>query len=87
MNAHREQWVRCYAAAMEPEAHLVRGFLEGRGVPCLLRRLGPSVYPVAAFGTEVLVPAEWQRIAEQLLRRRRRPTRRVLRLPARRKQA
>jgi hypothetical protein len=80
-------WVRCYAATMEPEAHLVRGFLEGRGVPCLLRALGPSVYPVATFGTEVLVPVEWLRIAEQLLRRRRRPTRRVLRLPAKRKHA
>ncbi len=75
-------WVRAYDAATEPEAHMVRGFLEERGVPCMLRPMGASMYPaVAPFGTEVLVPSDWQRVATQWLRTRRRPTRRVLRIP------
>ena len=57
---------------------MVRGFLEERGVPCLLRPMGSSIYPVAAFGTEVLVPADWLRVAANWLQRRRRPTRRVV---------
>jgi hypothetical protein len=79
-------WVRCYEAATEPEAHMVRGFLEERGVPCLLRPLGSSIYPVAAFGTEVLVPTDWQQVAVGWLRRRRLPVRGVmaLRRPRRR---
>jgi hypothetical protein len=73
-------WVRCYQATTEAEAHVVRGFLEERGVPCLLRPMGSSVYPVAAFGTDVLVPADWQRVTAQWLRRRRRPAERVVRM-------
>ena len=80
-------WVRCYEAATEPEAHMVRGFLEGRGVPCLLRPMGSSMYPMAPFGTHVLVPSDWQRVAAQWLRARRRPSRRVVRLPQRRARA
>jgi hypothetical protein len=80
-------WVRCYEAATEPEAHMVRGFLEGRGVPCVLRPTGPSVYPIAAFGTEVLVRVAFERVAVQWLRRRRRPSRGVLALPRRRMRA
>jgi hypothetical protein len=66
---------------------MVRGFLEERGVPCLLRPMGSSIYPVAAFGTEVLVPSDWARVAAQWLRTRRRPSRRVLRMPKRRNRA
>ena len=80
-------WVRCYTAATETEAHMVRGFLEGRGVPCVLRSMGSSMYPVPAFGAEVLVPPDWQRVAEQYLRPRRRPTRRVVALASRRMRA
>ncbi len=87
MSARRESWVRCYEAATEPEAHMVRGFLEERGVPCLLRPRGSSIYPVPAFGTEVLVPSDWQRVVANWLRARRRPTRGVLHLPRRRKLA
>jgi hypothetical protein len=82
-----ERWVRCYDAATEPEAHMVRGFLEQRGVPCMLRPMGSSIYPVAAFGTEVLVPHDWLQVVAQWLRARRRPTRRVVRLPQRGKLA
>ena len=35
-------WHACYSAATSPEAHLVKGFLEHRGVPCLLRSAGPT---------------------------------------------
>ena len=80
-------WVRCYQASTEPEAHMVRGFLERRGVPCVLRPMGSSVYPVAAFGTEVLVPVDWQRVATHWLRPRRRPSRRVVRMPKKRMRA
>ena len=80
-------WVRCYDAATEPEAHMVRGFLEERGVPCLLRPMGSSMYPTLGFGTQVLVPSDWHRVAAHWLRARRRPSRRVVRLPLRRKRA
>ena len=40
-------WRACYSAPTPPEAHLVKGFLEQRGVPCLLRSEGPSMYPAA----------------------------------------
>ncbi len=80
-------WVQCYHAASEAEAHMARGFLEERGVPCMLRPLGSSIYPVPAFGTAVLVPSDWEQVATQWLRGRRGPTRRVLRLPRRRMRA
>jgi hypothetical protein len=80
-------WGRCYDAATEPEAHMVRGFLEERGVPCLLRPMGSSMYPIAGFGTQVLVPSDWHRVAAQWLRARRRPSRRVVRLPQRKARA
>jgi hypothetical protein len=80
-------WVRAYDAATEPEAHMVRGFLEQRGVPCVLRPMGASMYPVPGFGTQVLVPADWQRVAAHWLRKRRRPSRRVVRMPGRRMRA
>ena len=71
-------WVCCWEAASESEAYMVRGFLEERGVPCLLRPMGSSTYPVAAFGTEVLVPADWQRVADSWLSKRRQPPRGVV---------
>ena len=71
-------WVRAYEASSQPEAHLVKGFLEERGVPCLLRSGGPSVYPVMAFGTDVLVPADWLAVARRLLAGRRHPRRGVV---------
>ncbi len=79
-------WRSCYAAGTSPEAHLVMGFLEQRGVPCLLRSDGPSMYPAVAFGAQVhvLVPEDWLPIARKLVdrRRARRPVR-VVALPIR----
>jgi hypothetical protein len=81
-------WQACYSAPTPPEAHLVKGFLEHRGVPCLLRSEGPSMYPSAAFGmrVHVLVPEDWLAVARKMVDRRRRPSAaRVLRLPLRRR--
>lgn len=78
-------WDACYSAATPSEAHVVKGFLENRGVPCVLRSEGPTVYPSAAFGmrVEVLVPHDWLAVARKLVARRttapRRPAR-VVRL-------
>ena len=66
-------WLPCYSAS-SPEAHVVKGFLEHRGVPCLLRQEGPTMYPSAAIGprTHVLVPADWLTVAQRMVDRRRR---------------
>ena len=81
-------WRACYSAQTPPEAHLVKGFLEQRGVPCLLRSGGLTMYPSAAFGmrVEVLVPGEWLPVARKLIARRRgaRPARVVALRPGRR---
>ena len=52
----------------------MKGFLEGRGVPCLLRAEGSSVYPSTAFGSRVhvLVPEDWLLVAKKMVERRRR---------------
>lgn len=67
-------WQPCYSAASPPDAHVVKGFLEERGVPCLLRSEGPTMYPSAAFGmrVHVLVPEDWLPVARKLVDRRRR---------------
>ena len=74
-------WVACYSAPTSPEAHLVKGFLEQRGVPCLVRDEGASMYPAAAFGgrAHVLVPVDWFPVARKMVdRRRHRRPRRVV---------
>jgi hypothetical protein len=65
-------WDACYSASTPPEAHLVKGFLEQRGVPCVLSSAGPTVYPSAAFGlrVDVLVPSDWLPVARKLVARR-----------------
>ena len=82
-------WRSCYTAPTPPDAHLVKGFLEQRGVPCLLRQEGPTMYPSAAFGlrTHVLVPEDWLLVARKMVdrRRRARPPRVVPLRPRRRR--
>jgi len=60
-------WAACWTGATASEAHLVKGYLEQRHVPCVLRSDGPSIYPVPAFGFCVLVPDEWLRVAKASL--------------------
>ena len=66
-------WLACYSAS-SPDAHVVKGFLEQRGVPCVLKHEGPTMYPVAGLGSRVhvLVPEDWLPIARQMVDRRRR---------------
>jgi hypothetical protein len=83
-------WRPCYSAPTPSEAHLVKGFLEHRGVPCVLEPRGASVYPTAALGprVRVLVPEDWLAVARRLVERRSRPARpasRVVRLAPRRR--
>ena len=83
-------WDPCYSAATPSEAHVVKGFLEQRGVPCVLRSEGPTFYPSAAFGmrVQVLVPQDWLPVARQMVERRRRARpRRVVALPLGRRKA
>jgi len=77
-------WLACYSAPA-PQAHVVKGFLEQRGVPCVLKHEGPTMYPLAAFGTRVhvLVPEDWLPVARKLVDRRRRRTRTATVLPFR----
>lgn len=59
-------WTTCFSA-LAPEVHLAKGYLEHRGVPCLLVANGPDVYPVASFGMHLLVPEEWLLVARKML--------------------
>ena len=67
----------------------MKGFLELRGVPCVLESDCLSVYPsaVMGLGVRVLVPEDWLPVARKLVAGRsvtRRPRRgRVVRLPRR----
>lgn len=78
-------WDACYAAATPSEAHLVKGFLEHRGVPCVLADEGATMYPTAALGlgVRVLVPRDWLAVARKFVARRMAPRPRVVRLPRR----
>ena len=82
-------WGSCYSAASASEAHVVKGFLELRGVPCVLEGDGLSFYPSAVMGRRVtvLVPEDWLPVARKLVAGRavaRRPRRgRIVRLPQR----
>jgi len=81
-------WPTCYSAPTPSEAHFVKGFLERRGVPCVLRSDGATMYPSAAFGmrVHVLVPEEWLAVARKMVERRRRAKpKRVVALPLRRR--
>ena len=81
-------WRVCHATAFEPEAYLVKGFLEHRGIPCLLEngRFGMDPVRIGSLGTiRILVPEEWVPVAAKLIsgRTRRDPAERVGRPPGR----
>ncbi len=59
-------WRPCYATPLESEAHVVKGFLEQYGVPCLLKndRFGAQPLTFCALGEiKILVPEDWLRVA------------------------
>jgi hypothetical protein len=66
-------WEACYSTPLEAEAHVVRGFLEYRGVPCVLEdeRFGAQPLTFCALGQiHVLVPAAWGEVARRMIQRR-----------------
>src|SRR5689334_10069280 len=71
-------WKVCHATVTEPEAYLVKGFLEHQGIPCLLEngRFGMEPVRIGSLGTiRILVPEEWVPVASKLISRRTRPPR------------
>ncbi len=63
-------WKVCHATAFAPEAHLVKGFLEHQGIPCLLENQRFEMDPVrtGSLGTiRILVPEEWVPVAAKLI--------------------
>lgn len=71
-------WKVCHATVFEPEAYLVKGFLEHQGIPCLLEngRFGMDPVRIGNLGTiRILVPEEWVPVASKLISRRTRPAR------------
>jgi hypothetical protein len=78
-------WESCYVTPVEAEAHVVKGFLEQYGVPCVLKndRFGVQPLTFCALGqVTVLVPDDWVAVARGLIegrskRRRRLRTRRA----------
>ena len=67
-------WEVCYATPVEVEAHVVKGFLEQYGVPCLLAndRFRAQPLTFCALGqVRVLVPQDWLRVARGLINGRR----------------
>ncbi len=66
-------WAICHSTGFEPEAYLIKGFLENRGIPCLLES---SRHPVnfSTFGgislIHILVPHEWIAVAYKLINKR-----------------
>jgi hypothetical protein len=85
-------WKVCHATAFEPEAHLVKGFLEHQGIPCLLESRRVQVDPLRATGLgtiRILVPEEWMPVAAKLIshrtRRRTRPRGEVIAVDFRRR--
>ena len=77
-------WESCFATPVEVEAHVVKGFLEQYGVPCIVEnhRFGVQPLTFCALGqVKVLVPQDWLRVARGLIdgrgARRGRTTRRL----------
>ena len=64
-------WEACYATPVEAEAHVIKGFLEHYGVPCLLAngRFGAQPLTFCALGeVRIMVPADWLRVARGLIK-------------------
>ena len=71
-------WEACYATPVEAEAHVVKGFLEQYGVPCVLanERFAAQPMTFCALGqVRVLVPVDWVSVARGLIRGRQQRTR------------
>jgi len=72
-------WLTCYSTPLEVQAHIVKGFLENFGVPCVLdsHRFGMKPLTFGALGEiRILVRDDWFEVANGLLRAREAPPRR-----------
>jgi hypothetical protein len=77
------EWEVCYSTGTEIQAHLVKGYLEQYGVPCLVEisRFGMTPFFFGACGgARVLVRDDFAHIARGLLRGRETPPGAALRL-------
>jgi hypothetical protein len=61
-------WEHCYSSANEFQAHLVKGYLEQFGVPCLIEGGRPTIKPLGLGEVRLLVRADWLHIAQGLIR-------------------
>jgi hypothetical protein len=71
MMSERISWEPCYSTPVDAEAHVVKGFLEQYGVPCVLdsNRFGAQPLTFCALGqVRVLVPADWVHVARGLIK-------------------
>src|SRR5512146_1764372 len=60
-------WASCYSTPLEFQAHLVKGYLEQYGVPCLLEhaRFGMKPLTFGALGEiRILVREDWLQVAQ-----------------------
>lgn len=63
-------WESCYETPLEAEAHVVKGFLEHYGVPCVLAsdRFRAQPLTFCALGQlRILVPQDWIHVARGLI--------------------
>jgi hypothetical protein len=63
-------WRVCFCTPMEHEAHIVKGFLEHYGVPCVSENQNFRMEPLTFFAMgeiRLLVPDEWSRVARGLI--------------------
>lgn len=66
-------WQECFRTPVEAEAHVVRGFLEAHGIPCVLEngRFAAQPLTFGALGeVRLLVPGDWLPTAAAMIRRR-----------------
>ncbi len=64
-------WRLCYSTPLEVQAHIVKGYLENFGIPCVIEnnRFGMKPLTFGALGeTRVLVRDDWAHVASGLLR-------------------
>lgn len=61
-------WEHCYSSANELQAHLVKGYLEQYGVPCLIEGGRLMMKPLGLGEVRLLVHADWLHIAQGLIR-------------------
>jgi hypothetical protein len=78
-------WEACYATPVDAEAHVVKGFLEHHGIPCMLDsgRFAAQPLTFCALGeVRVLVPLDFVQVARGLISGRADRPRRPRRRPA-----